>query len=61
MASKKNLKIGVAAIAAAGAGAAIAAKNYKKSEKNAEKATEKMVADSAERQEYRNTERGLDA
>ena len=57
MASKKNIGIGVAAIAASAGAAAIAAKGHNK---RAEKKAEKKEAEAARKQEYRNTERGKD-
>ena len=55
MSGKKNVGLGVAAIAA-GAGAVIAVKNHK----NAEKKSVRKSAEDLERAEYRNTERGKD-
>ncbi|MDE6184433.1 MAG: oleate hydratase, partial [Lachnospiraceae bacterium] len=55
MANKKKVGLGVAAIAA-GAGAVIAAKNYK----NAGKKSAGKKAGVTLRDEYRNTERGKD-
>ncbi len=55
MASKKNIGLGVAALAAGAGAAAIAAKNHKKAEKKAE---ERASHAAAEKEEYRNTERG---
>ena len=54
MGKKKNIGIGVAAVAASAGVAAIAARKYKKAEK---KDTVKIAEDAA-RQEYRNTELG---
>ncbi len=53
MSGKKNVGIGVAAIAA-GAGAVLAVKNHK----NAEKKSDRKAAEEQRKQEYRNTERG---
>ena len=53
MSGKKNVGIGVAAIAA-GAGAVLAVKNHK----NAENKSARKTAEEQRKQEYRNTERG---
>ena len=53
MSGKKNVGIGVAAIAA-GAGAVLAVKNHR----DAEKKSAKRTAEEHRKQEYRNTERG---